>query len=228
VRLGYWWNFNSDHWGSWFLAAYRYLWGELMADFKGPWKPFWFLTDGGHFENTGAYELVRRRVGTILLCDNGCDPDYRFDDLGNLARKIRTDFGAELRPVQDLEGLPKHFAKAESFATEAGRDGKCALLYEIEYPRDAGEPPRDVGEYSPDRTLLIVLKPNMIPKLPIDVAEYAAANPGFPHQTTLDQFFDDAQWESYRRLGEQTADAVLTADALSPDGWRVTRLPRQT
>jgi Patatin-like phospholipase len=212
VRLGYWWNFNSERLRSGLFAAYRYLWGELMADFKGPWKPFWFLTDGGHFDNTGVYELVRRRVGIILLCDNGCDPEYQFDDLGNLARKIRTDFGAEMEPITPAKPLGGHFATSKEFAKGKTRAGKCALAYWIVYPRS-----RDVG--GRDRSLLIVLKPNMIPEAPLDVVEYRSLNGDFPHQSTLDQFFDDAQWESYRKLGEATADAVLDAGALRFNGW---------
>jgi hypothetical protein len=214
VRLGYWWSFNSERFPSGFFAVYRYLWGELMADFKGPWKPFWFLTDGGHFDNTAVYELARRRVGTILLCDNSCDPEFRFEELGNLARKIRMDFAAELLPIVPAGRLAKYFATAQEFADPELRKGKCALLYEIRYPgayRDS--PPAD-------RSLLIVLKPNMIPGAPLDVIEYASANEPFPHQTTLDQFFDDAQWESYRKLAEVIADAVLEPAALDLEGWR--------
>jgi hypothetical protein len=47
----------------------------------------------------------------------------------------------------------------------------------------------------------MLVKPNIWPQLPPDVANYRAANPSFPQQTTLDQFFDEAQWESYYALG---------------------------
>ena len=213
VRLGYWWNFNSDRLRSGFFAAYRYLWGELMGDFRGPWRPYWFLTDGGHFDNTGVYELVRRRVGIILLCDNGCDPDYRFDDLGNLARKIRMDFGAEMKPLEAVGEKAKSFATVEEFGDAERRKEKCALLYEIRYPGVDRETP------SSDRTLLIVLKPNKLSQAPIDVTDYASTNEEFPHQSTLDQFFDDAQWESYRKMGELTAHAAIERAALRFDGW---------
>jgi hypothetical protein len=79
-------------------------------------------------------------------------------------------------------------------------------------------PPSSNGAHQ-DRSLLIVLKPNMIPDAPLDVVEYRAEHKPFPHQSTLDQFFDDAQWESYRRLGEATADAVLDDDSLRFSGW---------
>jgi hypothetical protein len=217
VRLGYWWNFNSERFRSGLFATYRYLWDELMADFQGPWKRFWFLTDGGHFDNTGVYELVRRRVGIILLCDNGCDPTYRFDDLGNLARKMRTDFGAELTPIAPAAALGDHFAASGDFAKRKTRADKCALAYWIVYPPSGSAGRRD-------RSLLIVLKPNMIPEAPLDVVEYRTENEAFPHQSTLDQFFDDAQWESYRKLGEATAEAALDQDSLRFSGW-YQRLP---
>jgi hypothetical protein len=160
---------------------------------------------------------VRRRVGIILLCDNGCDPTYRFDDLGNLARKIRTDFGAELTPIAPDAPLGDHFAASGDFAKRKTRAGKCALAYWIVYPPSGSAGRRD-------RSLLNVLKPNMIPEAPLDVVEYRTENEAFPHQSTLDQFFDDAQWESYRKLGEATAEAALDQDSLRFSGW-YQRLP---
>jgi len=32
---------------------------------------------------------------------------------------------------------------------------------------------------------------------------------GFPHQTTADQWYDEAQFESYRRLGQITAHSLI-------------------
>ena len=55
------------------------------------------LSDGGHFENLGIYELVRRRCRYIIAIDGEADPDYRFESLGGAVRKCRTDFGIEIR-----------------------------------------------------------------------------------------------------------------------------------
>ena len=97
---------------------------------------------------------MRRRVGVIVLCDNACDPNYQFEDLGNLARKIRTDFGAEMLPIESKRPLAGHFGTVEEFADPERRNGKCALLYRITYPAGDREPAPTCG------TLLIVLKPN--------------------------------------------------------------------
>ena len=56
---------------------------------------------------------------------------------------------------------------------------------------------------------LLYVKPVLCGGEPADVEQYARANPPFPQQTTADQFFDEAQWESYRKLGEHIAEHVL-------------------
>ena len=64
-----------------------------------------------------------------------------------------------------------------------------------------------------DRTGVVVyLKPGLSekqPNLSVDVRQYAIENASFPHQTTADQWFDEAQFESYRALGRQSAGLVV-------------------
>jgi hypothetical protein len=48
--------------------------------------------------------------------------------------------------------------------------------------------------------------------LPADVAQYAAMDPDFPHQSTLDQLFDEPQFESYRALGSHVIDQLCGAE----------------
>ena len=79
-----------------------YLFGELFG-LTGADTPYVYLSDGGHFENLGTYELVRRRCRYVILCDAGQDGNHTFEDLGNLIRKCRTDFG--IRIEIDLDSL---------------------------------------------------------------------------------------------------------------------------
>jgi hypothetical protein len=209
IRLGWWWNSGkkdpkklSPLWRN-----QAYLQRELRARFLGADGSHWYLSDGGHFENTGVFELLRRRAGLIVCCDCGADPNYGFADLSNLMRLARIDFGAEfecVRPADvprfapDAERLAPFFANDEAELCPppgpegklaAVADDKCALLYRVRY---AG---------SPEESTLLVLKPRLIQSAPLDLFEYQAKNPSFPQQTTFDQFFDEAQWESYRKLG---------------------------
>jgi hypothetical protein len=209
IRLGWWWNSGkrdakklSPLWRN-----QAYLQRELRARFLGTDGSHWYLSDGGHFENTGAFELLRRRAGFIVCCDCGADPNYGFADLSNLMRLARIDFGAEFectRPADvprfapDAERLAPFFAGDEAeLCAPPGPEGKlapvaddkCALLYRVRYAGSA------------DESILLVLKPRLIKSAPLDLFEYQAKNPSFPQQTTFDQFFDEAQWESYRKLG---------------------------
>lgn len=107
LRLGYWWDCGVDP--GWRSGRVRrpsflerqfpvqsYLLSELLSRFYGTSRRHWYLSDGDHFENMGAYELIRRRLGRIVLVDAEADPGYNFDGLANLVRKGRLDFGAEI------------------------------------------------------------------------------------------------------------------------------------
>jgi hypothetical protein len=222
-----------------------HLLSELLARFPGTSSPDWYLSDGGHFENTGAYELIRRRLPLIVVCDNGADGDGAFDDLGNLVRKARTDFGAsiafvrapELRelfpgpsPIGSLEDLG--FRESTSWqATESGTDAPATG------PTALGPPPSGRAcryaaiarvTYADDATamsILLLLRPAVLGGEPADILSYHAQNPAFPQQSTANQFFDEAQWESYRRLGELMACTVFShfapaRQAPTAEGWR--------
>ncbi len=61
---------------------------------------------------------------------------------------------------------------------------------------------------APD-SILVILKPSVSGDEPLDVVEYQRAHPQFPQESTMDQFFGEAQWESYRRLGEHIASRIF-------------------
>lgn len=202
IRLGSWWDSGQTSryyvWPLWRNQVY--LNREFRARFVGTDDSHWYLSDGGHYENTGVLELLRRRVNFIVCCDCGADPKYEFSDLANLIRISRIDFGAEFTLIPPLmcdvlapraTTLTSYFADDESeiCAARQGGDNKCALLYRVNYADD------DAISY------LVVLKPRLIQDAPLDLFEYRSRNLDFPQQTTFDQFFDEAQWEGYRKLG---------------------------
>lgn len=163
------------------------------------------LSDGGHFENLALYELVRRHCRYILVSDCGADPAFAFSDLGNALRRIREDFGfdisIDIAPVQ----------------RDAGTGLSCqhVAIGTINYSET-------------DRGILLYVKPTLTGDEPPDVLQYKIANEDFPHQSTGDQFYDESQFESYRRLGLHVAESVfglveprasLTADAVFADAF---------
>jgi hypothetical protein len=198
---------------------------ELLAQFHGPHRQHWYLTDGGHFENTGCYELLRRRVPVIVVCDDGADPDYAFDDLANLVRKARLDFDAHVSfliapdalvgKFQDLEREPPALASDKREANIDLRipiSRRHLIVARVDYPDGDQIEPRHASKDGKAHSLIIVVKPSLTGDEPLDVLQYAASHPAFPQEPTADQFFAEAQWESYRRLGEHIGRSLTKID----------------
>ena len=51
---------------------------------------------------------------------------------------------------------------------------------------------------------LLYIKPVLTADKPVDDFNYAQTHTEFPHESTSDQWFDEAQFESYRKLGEHS------------------------
>jgi hypothetical protein len=247
LRLGRWWDSGIEPrlrdpkalWKRWqtaqralatarhylFVPAYVSLVREALALFPGTARRLWYVTDGGHFENTACYELIRRRLGLIVCCDAGADPDYTFDDLGNLVRLARVDFGAEIEFLDDKSltkilapSVRPFFGTLEQLSRQGTRAAGatkpvCAALARVRYAEHDSAWPD-----APPLGYLVLLKPVVAASAPQDIRSYRAAHPSFPQETTADQFFDDAQWEAYRRLGEQIGSNVFKSTA-GEEGW---------
>ncbi len=157
--------------------ALRWLLLELFG-FVNERSAYLNLSDGGHFENLGLYELVRRRCRFIIAVDGEEDPTYCFESLGSAVRKCRSDFGVEI----DINPRPITPGKNCSNA-------HCAVG-RIKYPETNSEP-----------GWLLYLKASITGNESADVEEYRRQNAEFPQQSTLDQFFSESQFEAYRELG---------------------------
>lgn len=145
------------------------------------------LSDGGHHENLGIYPLIKRGCCYIIASDVGADPRFAMEDLASLLRKVRIDLGVDidmdvsgLRQQKETKYTPQHYA--------AGK---------IRYP-DGKE------------GVLIYIKSSLTGREPEDLLAYRRRNASFPDETTADQFFDEAQFESYRKLGELTGRDVFS------------------
>jgi len=146
---------------------------------------FVYVSDGGHFENLGIYELVRRRCRYIIACDAEQDENLKFGGLAGAIRKCRTDFGVEINV--DLHRLEK----------VDGLSRAHCVVGTISYPK-----PEPAG-------VLLYIKATLTGDEPSDVSEYRSRQTAFPHQSTGDQWFDESQFESYRRLGLHIADGAF-------------------
>lgn len=197
VRLGWWLgNPRRKYFGRegpvWSITpALKELAGATTD--QGRWI---YLSDGGHFDNLGLYEMVRRRCRYIVVVDAGCDPHGKFEDLGNAVRKIYIDFGVRIDfgklAIQPRQEPPVPGAR---FATAT-----------ITYPGSA-------------RTgWLLYIKPSYYRTTEgVDVRGYASDNPTFPHESTTDQWFSESQLEAYRALAAHIVEQICSgASGASP------------
>ncbi len=111
VRLGWWiQNPSRPNFRDKWTADSPKRWRRLLDEMLGKTNErgaYVYLSDGGHFENLGAYELVRRRCRYIVVCDSSADPEFAFEDLGNLIRRVRNDFGIRIDiDINRLRPLP--------------------------------------------------------------------------------------------------------------------------
>ncbi len=192
VRLGY-WLANPRDARSWKLGnplhAGKLLLAELFGR-AGAESNFVYLSDGGHFENLGIYELVRRRCRFIIACDAGCDPTFSFEDLGNAIRKCRIDLGIEIDlRVSSIQPDPS-----------TGLSKAHCVVGQILY--------RNQDINTPNGYLLYI-KSSMTGDESEDIKQYRASHAAFPHESTGDQWFSESQFESYRKLGYEIGDAIF-------------------
>ena len=144
-------------------------------------RDFVYLTDGGHFDNMGLYELVRRRCSFVVITDVEQDAESSFEGIGMAIRKCRIDFGAEI--TLDLSPLIRDRDK--------GTTGAHWVRGTIRYPETSDREPGTV----------LYIKSSLTGDEPPDLQNYSRQHPDYPHDSTADQWFTESQFESYRRLG---------------------------
>jgi hypothetical protein len=203
VRLGFWirqpqigglWGLKKwNHPG--FLCLLREMGGVGMAE-NHRWLN---LSDGGHIENLAVYELLRRRCKFIVCVDGESDPMFTFQGLMTLVRHAQIDFGVRID------------AKLDDFRLDPKTGySKCHFhLCRIHYPEGVG--------------LLLYIKLSVTGNESELIRRYRINNPNFPHETTLDQFFDQEQFEAYRQLGVHAAEALFLPALIS--GAQPTSVP---
>ena len=155
----------------------RYLVMELFGGANDK-SSYLAISDGGHFENLAAYELVKRQCRVIIISDAECDPKLQFEGLGTLIRMCKVDFGA----VIDI-----NVGSIRPAGDSTWSNNRCAVG-KIKYAD---------GSHG----TLIYLKASISGSEDTSVLQYKDGHPTFPHESTGNQFYGEDQFESYRTLG---------------------------
>jgi hypothetical protein len=191
IRLGYWIaNPKKRVFGPpGFLCLLREMTGIGMAE-KNAWLN---VSDGGHIENMGIYELLRRRCKFIVCVDGEADPECTFHGQLTLVRHAQIDLGIRIEPrLDEMRPDPKsRFSRTH------------AQLFRILYPRSGDGRDEGIG-------LMLYLKLSLTGDEAELLKRYRLTHPDFPHQSTVDQFYDEEQFEAYRQLGVHVAHGTFS------------------
>lgn len=193
-----------------------YFWPVLTAGIFGfghdRESTFLELSDGGHFENLGLYELIRRKLDLILVVDAEQDSGISLSALVSSANRIKEDFGVSIRFL-DSKGPELLLGKdSNRYPSGARLATSPFVVAQICYP-------------GVDRCgVLIYIKSTMMAGLEFVTEGYKAANPDFPHQTTVNQFFNPDQFEAYRDLGKKSCAMAIDALDLTANFMRSSAL----
>ena len=152
-----------------------------------------YLTDGGHIENLGIYELLRRRCQLIIAVDAEADPEMSFRSLVALQRYARIDLGvlidlpwAEIRDA--TRAASEEIAKSGGLPPNAAPHGPHCAVGQITYPQNR-------------KGILLYVKSSITGDENDYIVDYKRRFPSYPHETTADQLFSEEQFEVYRALG---------------------------
>jgi hypothetical protein len=149
-----------------------------------------YLTDGGHIENLGVYELLKRRCRVIIVIDAVADQEMAFGSLNTMERYARIDLGVRIDlPWQELTNVARKISKTIDDTGDCPKlAGPHCAIGDIEYPGDR-------------RGVLIYVKSSLSGDENDYIFHYKRRYSQFPHETTLDQMFSEEQFEAYRALG---------------------------
>ncbi|HEX8310422.1 MAG TPA: hypothetical protein VF614_03825 [Chthoniobacteraceae bacterium] len=208
VRLGYWMRRpgSTGLWRPFEGPGPLYFLREMLGAVHEKTR-YVNLSDGGHIENLAVYELLRRQCKFIVCVDAGMEPGMECADLMRLQRYAAIDLGVRMHfDPTDLTLLPTSYSRA------------YAVLVKIDY----APPPEPSAEVTSQQLgWMLYLKLAITGTEPRYVLDYRRQNPAFPHQTTADQFYDEAQFEAYRALGESAAESLFREEivgASTPEG----------
>ncbi|TXS90762.1 hypothetical protein FV139_17440 [Parahaliea maris] len=167
------------------------------------------VSDGGHIENLAIYELLRRRCRLIVAIDGEQDAELRFDGLVTLLRFARIDLGVEVDFNREGEN------QLDALRLQDGRVSRRHWALGTIHYGDG-----ETGQ-------LLYIKLSYTGDEPATVRAYRELQPAFPHESTADQFFNEAQFEAYRALGEHIVEELareLPLDSLvqseGRENWR--------
>jgi len=156
-------------------------------------------TDGGHYDNLGLVELLRRRCKVIYCIDASGASVPLADALAGAITLAREELGVEISFTHEAYDLTpggwSQLKPAASFTNLNSRMSKNQVaIGSITYPGIAAIYQKTHGQ-------IVFAQAVLTPDVPYQLLDFPQDDTGFPHDSTGDQFFNAGQFDSYQALG---------------------------
>ena len=165
------------------------LFRELFGVFRARSR-FVYVSDGGHYENLGLVELLRRGCTWIYCFDAAGDRIDAFNTLADALAIARTELGVRV----EIDPTPIAPAPGSTLNQALHVVGK------VYYPGEEDNPGH-----------IVFSKLGVTADVPADVLSWRQSNPLFPTDGTADQLYTDQRFEAYRALGAFTAVGAIAS-----------------
>lgn len=158
-----------------------------------------YVSDGGHFDNTGIVEALRDRPAVLFALDASADPEGSLDALSDAITTARMDLGLLITPAigQTLDRLRPGVGGA--------RASRGWVVLNAAY------------ESAPEAVVcrIYFVKNVLSTVTDAELDGYARRNPEFPLTSTVNQFYGEYDFEAYRQLGWLNTNELLANTAAS-------------
>lgn len=218
VRLGAWlphpqWVGNMDvkRTPTWtHVPGWPWFLREVVRRYRSE-APYLYVTDGGHWENLGLVEILRRGCGHVICISAAGDGAHSMATLGEAIEIARSDLHIEIE--LDPWAMRPQVGQEPRATLPSGRQflSQTALGISLGVVADKGYATGTI--IYPNGTIgsLLYIDAVMVDALPVDVHAYAEKHPEFPNVSTGDQLFDNSDFEAYRSLGRHLASSALAS-----------------
>ena len=178
------------------------LWAEAFGhtSYRATWVN---VTDGGHYDNLGLVEALRREANNIVVLDASGDSPHTWFTLGGAMALARAD--AEV----DITLDPSEMADNGHGVDSSLRPGQVLRPWANgTFARSNGQ--SGDGDQMTDGHLW-VCKLGWWKGAPWDVRAYAEGHPAYPCDPTMQQLYDGAEFDAYHELGVFSMAAAVAS-----------------
>jgi len=186
-------------------VRFGYLFKEILGWYDEADR-FVFVADGGHWDNLGLVELLRRRCATIVCIDASGDSAGGFSTLRQAVELASLELpeivaDIELDGLTDITGTGGQLPKASVAALKVNYTPSAPTSLVSDAP--ASTAPTESG-------VIFYAKAQLAADLDVTLRRYSKADMKFPNYSTASLFLADEQFDKLVALGRAAGRRLVS------------------